>query len=123
MSIVPLICAPKPALHIQGETSSHEIIEVPGRVYCWAGTKVHEDGIVTEASLLQPAKAARAMEVTDAGIVTAASELQPLKAALPMSVTEDGMITVANLEQPLNADATMLLPDTIVTCVRLKQLK
>ena len=49
--------------------------------------------------------------------------LTPEKACLPIVVTEDRIVILANLEQPSNADATMLLPDTIVTCVRLEQLK
>ena len=37
--------------------------------------------------------------------------------------TVDGIVTVVSELQSLNADATMLLPDTIVSCARLKQLK
>ena len=41
----------------------------------------------------------------------------------PTEVTEEGILTVVSLRQPLNADGTMLLPDTIVTSVRLEQSK
>ena len=75
-----LICAPKPALHPQGEVRSHEIIEVPGREYWLLGTEVHEDGMVTEASLLHCEKAFQPMVVTDDGIVIDVRELQPRKA-------------------------------------------
>ena len=49
--------------------------------------------------------------------------VQLWKAESLIVVTVDGIATDANLEQPLNAFSTMLLPDTIVTCVRLEQLK
>ena len=63
--------------------------------------------------------------MTEAGLakVTEDMAVQLWKALLPIVVTVDGIVMVANLEQPLNADATMLLPDTIVSCVRLEQLK
>ena len=72
-----LICAPKPALHTQGELRPHEIIEVPGREDWPLGTEVHEDGMVTEASLLQSEKAPSPKEVTEDGIVIDIRELQP----------------------------------------------
>ena len=72
---MPFICAPKPALHTQGELRPHEIIEVPGREDWPLGTEVHEDGMVTEASLLQLEKALVPMVVTDDGIVTDVREL------------------------------------------------
>ena len=73
---MPLICAPKPALHTQGELRPHEIIEVPGREDWPLGTEVHEDGMVTEASLLQPEKTSVSMVVTDDEIVTDVREVQ-----------------------------------------------
>ena len=96
---MPLICAPKPALHTQGELRSQEIIEVPGMEDWPLGTEVHEDGMVTEASLLQPQKALLPMVVTDDGIVTDVRELQPEKALPPMLVTDDGMLTVLRAAQ------------------------
>ena len=57
MSIVSLICAPKPALHTQVELRPHEIIEVPGREDWALGTEVHEDGMVTDVRELQLRKA------------------------------------------------------------------
>ena len=54
---------------------------------------------------------------------TCIHKLHPSKALLPTLVTEDEMLSEASFEQPLNADAAILLPDTIVTCVRLEQLK
>ena len=77
MSIVPLICAPKPALHTQGELKPHE---VPGREDWPIGTEVHEDGMVTDTSLLQPAKAKIPMVVTEDGIVTDVRDPQRQKA-------------------------------------------
>jgi hypothetical protein len=53
--------------------------------------------------LLQLAKAARPMEVTELGMVTLVSPLQPLNAFWPMVITEFGMVTLNNPVQPLNA--------------------
>ena len=50
-------------------------------------------------------------------------KLHPSNAPAPTLTTVDAMFTMVSLEQPLNADATMLLPDRIVSCVRLEQLK
>ena len=50
-------------------------------------------------------------------------KLHPSNAPVPKLVTVVAMLTMVNLEQPLNAFVTMLLPDTIVSCVRLEQLK
>ena len=91
---MPFICAPKPALHTQGELRPHEIIEVPGREDRPLGTEVHEDGIVADVSFPQPSKAKIPIEVTEAGIVTDIRELHLSKALLPMEVTEVGMLTV-----------------------------
>ena len=88
-----LICAPKPALHTQGELRPHEIIEVPGREDWPLGTEVHEDGMVTEASVLQLSKAPKRMVVTEDGIVTEAREVQYWKTYIPMVVTVDGIVT------------------------------
>ena len=42
---------------------------------------------------------------------------------LPIDVTEEGIVTEAKELQPEKALSRMLLPDTIVTCVRLEQPK
>ena len=76
---MPLIWAPKPALHTQGDLLAHESIEVPG-MEGWPNFGVQEDGMVTEASLLQSWKASGPKMKTDFGIVTDVREVQPWKA-------------------------------------------
>ena len=78
---------------------------------------------LTVARVVHPWKALLPILVTFEGIVIEAKELQLWKALPPIDVTEEGMLTEASLEQPLNANASILLPDTIVTWVRLEQLK
>ena len=119
MSIASLICAPKPALHTQGELRPHESIEVPGREDWPLGTEVHEDGMVTDAKFPQLLKASVPMVITDDGIVTDVRELQQAKAESPMEVTDDGIVTDARELQPMKARSPMVVTDDgIVTDVR-----
>ena len=79
--------------------------------------------MVNEDRLVQPSKALVPMEVTEKGMVTETRLVQPSKALLPMDVTDEEILTVVSLRQPLKADPAMLLPDTIVTLVRLEMPK
>ena len=92
VSVVSVTTAPLPAAHIHGgDVLLQEKRDDPVLI---SGTKVHEEGMVTEVKG-QPENACTPMEVTEEGIAIEAREVQPEKAAQPMEVTEEGINTEA----------------------------